>query len=64
MRGMIAACYFMALGYAIAKSGADEEIREIASVAYKRLVAHTVVLADHSRLELARQQAREVLETS
>ena len=38
----------MALGYAIAKTGADEELRELAAAGYKRLVAHTIALTEES----------------
>jgi uncharacterized tellurite resistance protein B-like protein len=45
MRGMIAAAYFMAIGYALAKTGADEELREIAIESYRRLVKHTMQIS-------------------
>lgn len=53
MRGIVAAAYFMTLGYAVARTGVDEDLRELASAGYRRLVAHTVTLAhDAERAQL------------
>jgi hypothetical protein len=55
MRGMIAAAYFMALGYAVAKTGVDEDLREIMAAGYKRLVSHTMALAEDAQAEKRRE---------
>lgn len=58
--GMMTAVYFMALGYAIAKTGADEELRELAGDAYRKFVSTTVRLHRDAVTELTRQQLSSV----
>lgn len=54
MRGIIAASYFMAIGYVIAKTGADEEFKELMMSSYRKLLHHTLTAAQEIQAENAK----------
>lgn len=58
MRGLIFASYFIACGYVLAKTGADEELAALGRQAYGKLVAHTLSVAREAQRE-ARLEVRD-----